>query len=402
MERIDTLKRQRTNDRFTITALIVTMIVNQTGVVIISPLAVDIAADFDVSVAWASQLRTIAALSSAVIAPWIGVLSERIGRRPLLLFGLAMIGLTGLGSSLAPNLVALAVVQFFTGIGVACLLSMGLAAVGDYFAPDRRAWAVGMVTIGQPLAWVVGLPLIGLFADAGGWRWSFFGVPFLFSLVGFWFVSRLPRVPSSSTPRSHGQPSVLRQVLGDRSAASWVLSELCTYIGWAGTLTFLGTFYIARFGLSAGTASPLLALTALGFAVGSLFAHRAARRARPQTVILLGSLLSAGFLSLGMGISLSLVPTTLLLTLFGLSQGFRGATSSALGLRQSPTYRGAIMALRASVVQFGYVFGGLIGGVLLATSGLAAIGVVLSFFFVLAGLAVYLFVDERSAVSEPT
>jgi predicted MFS family arabinose efflux permease len=272
---------------------------------------------------------------------------------------------------------------------------MGLAAVGDYFPIDRRAWAIGMVSIGQPLAWVTGLPLIGLLADLGGWRWSFVGVPFAFSLIGFWFVWQLPAVKAENAHTRRDQPNPIRAILTDRSAGGWVLSELFTYVGWAGTLTFLGTFYISRYHLTAGTASPLLALTAAGFAVGSFNAHRLRSLARPQTVILGGAVISSVFLAVGMGVAMPLVPTVVVMFLFGLGQGFRGATSSALGLRQAPRYRGAIMALRASVVQFGYVFGGVIGGVLLATSGLTAVGLGFAALIAIAGLLVQFLVYER-------
>lgn len=389
----------KTSESFILTALIVTMIVNQTGVVIISPLVVDIGASFGVSESLAGQLRTVAALSSALLAPYIGILSERIGRKPIMLAGLAIIGATGLGSALAPTFWALVLIQFMAGVGVACLLSMGMAAVGDYFLPERRSWAMGMVTIGQPLAWVIGLPLIGVLADAFSWRWSFFGVPFLFSLVGLAFVQRLPRPEIVVEPGETGTRdprTALRQILSDRSATSWVLIELCAYTGWAGTLTFLGVFYINRFGLSAGTASPLLALTALGFVGGSLSAHRLAGRFGQRQAILASAILSGVVLIGSMVFSWPLGLTVGLLILFGLSQGARGATSNALGLQQSPRYRGAMMALRASVAQLGYVFGGLFGGLMLESGGMPLLAVVFGTAIAVAGVLLCLLVDERS------
>ncbi len=386
-----------TGDSFILTALIVTMIVNQTGVVIISPLVVDIGASFGVSESLAGQLRTVAALSSAILAPYIGVLSERTGRKPILLAGLGIIGVTGFASALAPTFWVLMLVQFMTGIGVACLLSMGMAAVGDYFAPGRRSWAMGIVNIGQPLAWIIGLPLIGLLADSFSWRWSFFGVPFLFSIVGLLFVLRLPKPePSSATGERPDPRQALREILSDRSATAWVLTELCAYTGWAGTLTFLGVFYIDRFDLSAGTASPLLSLSALGFVGGSLGAHRIADRVGQRRVILATAVLSACFLIGSMVFSWPMALTVALLVLFGLSQGTRGATSNTLGLQQSSQYRGAMMALRASVAQLGYVFGGLIGGLVLVHGGMPVLSVVFGILISAAGLLLWLLVDERA------
>lgn len=387
-------------DSFILTALVAALIVNQTGVVIISPLVVDIGASFGVSDSVAGQLRTVAALSAALLAPFIGMLSDRIGRKPILIVGLSIIGLTGLGSALAPTFWAIALVQFAAGIGVACLLSMGMAAVGDYFGPERRPWAMGRVIIGQPLAWIIGLPLIGLLADAFSWRWSFVGVPFLFSLVGLAFVLRLPKPASASVPVTTDNPRrAFREVLSDRSTTAWILTELCAYTGWAGTLTFLGVFYIKRFSLSAGTASPLLALTALGFALGSLAAHRLARRLGQRRAILSAAVLSGSFLAFAMLFSWPLIVTVALLILFGLTQGARGATSTSLGLQQSQRYRGTLMAMRASVTQLGYVFGGLTGGVVLGSSGLPLLGAVFGLTIATAGVLLRLFVEERAVTT---
>lgn len=379
-------------------ALIVTMIVNQTGVVIISPLVVDIAEAFNVSVSAAAQLRTASALVSAVLAPFVGIASERLGSRPLIIGGLFGVGLAGLGSALAPTFGVLLAVQAAGGLGIAALLSMGYAAVGDYFPPGRRAWAIGMVTVGQPLAWVVGLPLIGFLADTFSWRASFLGVPMAFSLVGLAFALRLPAPRRAAerepgTRRGHG--GALGSLIRDRSAVIWVIAELSAYTGWAGTLTFLGAFYISQYDLSAGLTSPLLSLTALGFVGGSLVAHRVSQGRRLPLVVLVSAVLSGALLVVALGRPMSLALTVVLLIAFGLSQGVRGATSSSLGLQQSPTHRGTLMALRAAVVQAGYVIGSIGNALLLPLGGFGLIGLSGALLLLVGGTMTALWVEER-------
>jgi predicted MFS family arabinose efflux permease len=135
-------------------------------------------------------------------------------------------------------------------------------------------------------------------------------------------------------------------------------------------------------------------LTALGFVVGSLSAHRLAGRWGRIAVIVTTAVLSGVFLAWGMTAAMPLLPTVGVLILFGVSQGVRGATSSVLGLRQASRYRGAMMALRASVVQFGYVFGGLIGGGLLGWIGLSGIGIVFAVLIAASGLIMRLLVHD--------
>lgn len=381
--------------RRVLATLMVVMVVNQTGVVIISPLVVEIASAFQVPIGLAGQLRTAGALVSGLAAPWLGALSDRAGRKPVILSGLTVIGLSALASALAPGFGWLLAAQALGGLGIAALLSTGLAAIGDYVPPERRAWAVGLVTTGQPLAWVIGLPLIGLLADTWSWRWSFLGVPLLFSLAGIGLAWRLP----PGTHHEHESRSssttaqAVRQALADRAARFWVLAELLVYSGWAGSLTFLGAYYIQVFDLSAGQASPLLALVALAFSLGSLAAYRLARWRAP-VVVLSSAVAAAGLLVLALTIHLPLGAAIALLCGYGLIHGVRGATSSALGLRLGAAYRGTMMALRASVVQLGYVFGGLFGGMLLERWGFPALAIAYAALLVAGGLITWRGIPE--------
>lgn len=102
--------------------LTVVMVVNQTGVVIISPLVVEIAAAFQVPVGLAGQLRAASALVSGLAAPWLGTLSDRAGRKPVILSGLTVIGLSALASALAPGFGWLLTARALGGLGIAALL----------------------------------------------------------------------------------------------------------------------------------------------------------------------------------------------------------------------------------------------------------------------------------------
>ncbi len=378
-------------------AVIITMTVNQTAIVIISPLAVSIADEFDVSVSLSGQLRTVSALISAFLAPFVGLMSDRIGRRPIMMLGLLSILSFGLASTVAPTFALLMAAQSIAGFGIAALLSSGYAVVADTFPPERRAWAVGIISVGQPMAWVVGLPLIGLVADSFGWRWSFVAVPVAFSLVGFLFVRFVPGVTRSEATRaSDANPlASLGTILRARSPRSWILAELTAYSGWAGTLVFLGAFYISEHDRSTALTGVLLSLTALAFVAGSLISSRVAEVIGIKPAICGGAAASA----LALIVALTMMPgvwvSLALLMLFGMMQGVRGAAASVLGLMQSPEHQGAMMGFRASVVQMGYVVGGLIGGALLAAGGYALLGIMFGLVIVAASLFMAAMVDVQ-------
>jgi MFS transporter, DHA1 family, inner membrane transport protein len=385
-------------------AVIITMTVNQTAIVIISPLAVAIADEFDVSVSLSGQLRTVSAMLSAFLAPFVGLMSDRIGRRPIMLLGLLSILSFGLASTVAPTFALLMAAQSIAGFGIASLLSSGYAVVADSFPPERRPWAVGIISIGQPMAWVVGLPLIGLVADVFGWRWSFIAVPVLFSLVGFLFLRFIPARGGRFQQRANNEQPLtsLGTILREKSPRSWILAELTAYSGWAGTLVFLGAYYISVHERSTSLTGVLLSLTALAFVSGSLISSRVVSRIGIKPAIGLGASVSALALIVTMtttpGVWISLV----LLMVFGMMQGVRGAAASVLGLMQSPEHQGAMMGFRASVVQLGYVLGGVIGGVLLAAGGYSLLAIIFGLLIVAASIFMATSVEtDHGRVSRP-
>jgi MFS transporter, DHA1 family, inner membrane transport protein len=376
-------------------AVVILMIVNQTVVVIISPLAVAIADEFDVSVSLSGQLRTVSAVLSAMLAPFVGLMSDRLGRKPIMLLGLFSILACGLASSVAPTFGLLMAVQTIAGFGIASLLPSGYAVVADTFPIERRAWAIGIVSIGQPMAWVVGLPLIGLVADTFGWRWSFIAVPVLFSLVGFFFLRYVPSSQKKTRTAATARPLAgIASILKSRSPRLWIIAELTSYSGWAGTLVFLGAYYITEHGRSAALTGVLLALTALAFVIGSLLSSRIVSRIGLKPAIFTSAAASALTLIFTMLVHPGVWVTLSILMLFGMFQGIRGAAASVLGLMQSPEHQGAMMGFRASVVQMGYVLGGATGGVLLATGGYTLLGVVFGLVIFSATVLMAVGVDE--------
>jgi MFS transporter, DHA1 family, inner membrane transport protein len=383
------------DERFVLVTVIALMLVNQTGIVIISPLAIEIARTFDTSVSAAGQLRTVAALVSGVLAPFVGLMSDRIGRKPVIMAGLVAMGTCGVLSAIAPVFGILLAVQVLAGVGIAALLSVGYAVVGDCFEGDRRAWAIGVISIGQPMAWVIGLPLIGLLADNFGWRWSFIGVPVAFSLIGIIFAVRIWLPPQRISAPGLGV-SNLRDILRNRSASAWIACELIAYAGWAGTLVYLGAYYIAIHDQSVTATGFLLASAALAFAGGSLASHRVTRRVGSKGSILVGAFSSAVALILTLGLDPTLLLAAALLGLFGFAQGIRGAAASNLGLAQAPEHRGAMMGFRASVVQFGYVIGGSIGGAILILGEYDLLGIVFSGVIALAAVLMVTLVSDPS------
>ncbi len=358
-------------------ALFLCLFAVQAAVIALSPVLAEVAADFDVSTATAGQLRSVSGLVAGLTAVAMGRLSRRLGLRELLLAGLAVLAAGSLLSAAAPVFAVLAAAQVAVGAGIAMVLSGGLAAAAEWSAPQQRARVLSWALLGQPFAWIVGMPAIGLLGGLN-WRWGWLAVPFLASAAAFAAVA-VRRGDESREPPV-GAWRLLRR---DRVVAGWALGELFAWSAWAGTLVFAGALFVESYGASTATAGFLLGLAAVAYLPGNLLARRHVESSARLLVAAVPPLAAAIVLLFGawrpaLGLSAAL------LALLAFVAAARTIAGSALGLEVCSQRRVFAMRIRTAATQFGYLLGSALGGIALAAGGYAALGAVFAVMFLLA------------------
>jgi predicted MFS family arabinose efflux permease len=143
------------------------------SVFMLGPLLIDLAREFQTSVAVVGQLAAATAITWGIIAPLAGPVSDSYGRRRMLLTGLLLMAVGILGAGLAWNYGALLVCRLLTGLGAAIVGPNNLAAIADVFPPTGRGKAIGWLTSATGVSAAVGVPLVAYLLDAGGWRLPF-------------------------------------------------------------------------------------------------------------------------------------------------------------------------------------------------------------------------------------
>ncbi|OIW33652.1 major facilitator superfamily transporter multidrug resistance [Coniochaeta ligniaria NRRL 30616] len=109
-----------------------------------------------------------------VIGPlFLAPLSEIYGRKPVLGLANVFFCLWQIGCALAPNISALIVFRFFSGIGGAGCLTLGAGVISDVFRTDERGFAMGIYTLGPLIGPTIGPLIGGYLAQTIGWRWDF-------------------------------------------------------------------------------------------------------------------------------------------------------------------------------------------------------------------------------------
>jgi MFS transporter, YNFM family, putative membrane transport protein len=132
---------------------------------------------------------TTAALAIAVIPA--SALSERWGRRPVMLGSLTLAVLFGLAAAVAPGFGAMLVLRALEGLALAGLPAVGMAYLADEIDGEHLGSAMGLYVAGNSVGGFGGRLVVSTIADlTGSWRWALAGIALLSAacLVAFALV----------------------------------------------------------------------------------------------------------------------------------------------------------------------------------------------------------------------
>ncbi len=118
-------------------------------------------------------LYTCGATSGAVTAPFLGQLSDKIGRKKVLLLSMAIFALVFLGYALSRNYRHIFPIQVGEGMAWAALGTSAVALIADFVPEERRGKAMGMYNTTWNLGWIIGPALGGFLSDQIGFRLTF-------------------------------------------------------------------------------------------------------------------------------------------------------------------------------------------------------------------------------------
>ena len=130
--------------------------------------------EFDVGLGRAGWLVTAYLVAMASLHPLGGKIGDRLGRRPLVLYGLAFFGLASLGASAAPNLWVVLVFRVLQAVSAALIFPNGTALVREVLPEARRGTGFGLIGVAVGIAAGSGPPLGGVLVQTAGWRAIFY------------------------------------------------------------------------------------------------------------------------------------------------------------------------------------------------------------------------------------
>lgn len=324
----------------------------------------------------AGWITAAATVPGIVVAPIIGLLADRYGRRAVLAPCLVVFGAFGVAAAFSPSFEVLLLCRLGQGFGSAGLINLAVVLVGDHWSGDERARVLGLnsaVLTGS----ITVLPVAGgLLAHSGGWRWSF--APYALALVTAWLVWRLLTGDDAQPSRPIGEQlhdvgAVLRiPAVALSISIGFVLFALIFGL----FLTVMPLLLAQDFHLGDSLRGVWLAVPALGSTTAALLIKRTRRALGSRRLLLAGTVCAAGGF-FGIGVAATLPLLFVGCYLYGLGEGSMIPTLQDLVSELSPAAsRGAVIAAWVGAARAGQTFGSLAFGAALEAYSPSAVYVV--------------------------
>jgi DHA1 family bicyclomycin/chloramphenicol resistance-like MFS transporter len=280
-----------------------------------------------------------------------GPISDRFGRRPVLMGGLLVFCLGNLACVAAPDIETMIAGRFLQALGACSGPVLGRAVVRDVHGPQGTARVLAWIGAAMAISPALGPTLGGHLHVWFGWRANFalltvLGM-LLFVAVSMFLRETNPRLDPDGTDwlRLFGN---FRVLLGDRHFAGWLLCGSLIFAGLYVYIAIAPFLFIDRLEFRANTFGLLTVFTTSCYLAGTVSAARLTRRISVERMVLAGSIaaLVGGVLMFAFAIE-TLSPVTILgpMMLFSYGMGLTLPNAMAGGMIPFPHMAGTASAL---------------------------------------------------------
>ena len=209
---------------------------------------------------------------AVVVIPIAGVISDRYGRRPVLVFGLVWFGLTGTAIAFVDTFRAAIALRLLQGIGFAALTPIIITSLGDLYTGTKEATAQGLRFTGSGLSQTA-FPLIAGVLVGVSWRYPFLLYAVAFPIAVIVYRNLEEPMDPDSTAGSEAdlsdQLAGLRRLLAHRRAWTIVVARGTANLAWFGFLTYNSIVVVNVLGGTPAQAGLLAALASLTYALAA-------------------------------------------------------------------------------------------------------------------------------------
>ena len=399
----------------------------------ISPLLPDLMSAFDADAGQAGLLVSVYAIAAAVVSFAIGPLSDRTGRRRMLVSALIVFAAATLLCGLAWDYASMVAFRAVTGAAAGTLSLNITACIGDHFPYRRRGAAMGLVMSGYFAAMILGVPAGAYIAEAWTWRWAFGAFAAAGLLLWVPALAIIPHRARASgvdgaavaggvdgvggTSAVDGTSGVIRagrdvsftgmvkgygRFLVRTGPLAVIAASFLVSASTVGFITYVGAWLRDAYGLTTDLIGMVFLFSGLGALLGSPLAGHLSDRVGKRGIVVGSGLVMAALLA-GIPWIDDLLPVVFAgFILTGIAGAFRHAPLQALVTAMAADEeRGALIALKNTFAEVGIAAGTGLCGVIYVAFGYPYVGAACGVMAAAAALIVLIWVREPGGPGGP-
>ncbi|MCS7215032.1 MAG: MFS transporter [Thermodesulfovibrio sp.] len=319
-------------------------------------------------------IASVSAFTGIIVSIPAGLLSDKFGRRKMLLFSVFVFSTAPFLYLFINELWQLALVRFYHGFATAVFIPVAMALVADLFQSGRgekMGWFSTSTLIGRFIAPIVGGTIIGALVFDPNLSYKFvYIVCGIAGIIAFVFTVKIPSVSEKKSEKVDWRRTFgsFRAVLSSRLILITAMVEASILFAYGTFETFVPVYSI-KMGLSAYEVGIFLSSQVLTLALTKPLMGRFSDKygRKPQIImgVFMGALCIGGFSCFE-----SFLPLLILSISFGLSLSVVTSATSAFiaDLSRKESY-GSAMGILGSVMDIGHTIGPLISGIVASFFG---------------------------------
>ena len=187
------MKNKKLESAIVLFSLWLLMFASSSQFFIMSPILSQIGEQLNIPQALRGTLITSYAITLGITALLTGPISDRYGRRKILLFGTASMAASLLLHSFATDYYSMLFFRILSGFSGGILTGSCVAYIGDYYPLDKRGWANGVVATGSAAGQILGIPAGTLLSGSIGFYAPFQAFGLAMAVTFFMILTQVPQ-----------------------------------------------------------------------------------------------------------------------------------------------------------------------------------------------------------------
>ncbi|MRG72117.1 Bcr/CflA family efflux MFS transporter [Alphaproteobacteria bacterium HT1-32] len=326
--------------------------------------------DLSTNVATAQLTLSVFMIGFALSQIIYGPLSDRFGRRPVVIIGFSLYTLASIACAFAWNIETLIIARFFQAVGGCSGVVIARAAVRDIYGPRESARVLALLGAAMGLAPAISPVIGGFIHKFYGWTGNFMALTLYGAvtvIMAFLIFAETNRHkdPTALNPRAMARNfaalATARRFVGYSLTNTFIFASLFTFISGSSFV------YIDVYDIPPEDFWIYFSACPLGYVLGSLTSARLSRRVGPDSLILAGVLFGTvtsliGMAAMGLGAD---GPVTITLSVIGVfvAVGMVMPNSIASAIAPYPKMAGAASSLLGLVQMTVGATAGIIVGI---------------------------------------